>query len=391
MQDHEFGALQGAAHGRLVGQALGRIGAGDPQGLDFAVGCGLKHLHGRFAGLGRHVRHAPQPGHFGAVRGVGQITVGAEQIGQAADLAPAHGVGLTGQRKRPGPRLADLPGGQMQVDEGRVLGGAAAALVQALAVQAQCGCAGCAVCVPQAAEPARGLQQVGAWNATVLRHPIGGGVLHRVQERIKAVGMGIDIGAVLPTLRGQDMQHAVEQQHVGPGLQGQHQVGNVRGMRTPRIDHDDLHLRVGALGIFQPPKQDRVRKRRIGPGNEHALGVLQIVVARRRCVCAQGLFVARHGAAHAQARVGVDVVGADQALGQLVEDIVVLGQQLARHVETHRVRAMGLQGLGKGARGPVQRIAPRDGMGHSAALGAQQGLQQPGLARDGGAGGLGQR
>jgi hypothetical protein len=62
--------------------------------------------------------------------------VAAEQVGHAADLAPAHGVGLAGQRERAGAGLADLPGGQVQVDQRGVLGRAAAGLVQALAVQA---------------------------------------------------------------------------------------------------------------------------------------------------------------------------------------------------------------------------------------------------------------
>jgi hypothetical protein len=84
-------------------------------------------------------RHAPQRGHFGAVLRVGHVAVGAEQIGQAAHLAPAHGVGLAGQREGAGAGLADLAGGQVQVDQGGVLGRAAAGLVQALAVQAERG------------------------------------------------------------------------------------------------------------------------------------------------------------------------------------------------------------------------------------------------------------
>ena len=47
--------------------------------------------------------------------------------------------------------------------------------------------------------------------------------------------------------------------------------------------------------------------------------------------------VAGDGGGHAQARVGVDVVRAEEALGELVDRVVVLGQQLAGDVERDRV------------------------------------------------------
>jgi hypothetical protein len=75
---------------------------------------GLEQFHRGEAGLGGHVRHAPQARDFGAMLGVGQVAVRREQVGQAADLAPAHGVGLAGQRERAAAGLADLAGGEVQ-------------------------------------------------------------------------------------------------------------------------------------------------------------------------------------------------------------------------------------------------------------------------------------
>jgi hypothetical protein len=51
LHHHKFGALQRAAHGGLVGHALRRVGAGDPQGLDFAIGGGLEHFDCGFPGF----------------------------------------------------------------------------------------------------------------------------------------------------------------------------------------------------------------------------------------------------------------------------------------------------------------------------------------------------
>ena len=78
LHDDQLGALQSAAHGGLIRHGLGRIGAGNPQRLDFAIGGGLEHFHGGFAGLFRHRRHAPERGDFGAVRGVAQVAVATE-------------------------------------------------------------------------------------------------------------------------------------------------------------------------------------------------------------------------------------------------------------------------------------------------------------------------
>ena len=45
---------------------------------------------------------------------------------------------------------------------------------------------------------------------------------------------------------------------------------------------------------------------------------------------------------HAQPRIGVDIGRADEALHQLVGDVVVLGEQLAREIERDRVRPVAL-------------------------------------------------
>ena len=73
------------------------------------------------------------------MRRVNHVAVRADEISEAAHLAPAHGVGLASERERAGTGLANLPRGQVQVDERGVFGGAAAGLVKPLAVQAEGG------------------------------------------------------------------------------------------------------------------------------------------------------------------------------------------------------------------------------------------------------------
>ena len=69
-------------------------------------------------------RRAPEALHAVAMLGILDIHMRGEHVGEAADLAPAHGVGLAGDRERPHARPADAAGGEMAVDDGVDLVGA---------------------------------------------------------------------------------------------------------------------------------------------------------------------------------------------------------------------------------------------------------------------------
>lgn len=155
------------------------------------------------------------------------------------------------------------------------------------------------------------------------------------------------------------MQDAVEQCDVGAGQQRQVQVGQLAGVGAPRVDHDDADLRPSGLGGFQATEQDRVGEGHVAAGDQHAIGAVEVFVAARRCVGAQAALVADHRRGHAQARIAVDVVGADQSPRQLVEGVVVLGQQLAGDIEGHAVRPVFANGLGETPGGMFQGTPSR--------------------------------
>ena len=106
----------------------------------------------------------------------------------------------------------------------------------------------------------------------------------------------------------------------------------------------------------------------VGADDKNRACMVHIVVAGGGRIHAQRLLVASHRAAHAQTRIAVDVVGADQAFGQFVEDVVVLGQQLARDVETHRIGAVFGDDLAEFVGGQVQRGVPTEALRCHAAL-----------------------
>lgn len=92
--------------------------------------------------------------------------------------------------------------------------------------------------------------------------------------------------------------------------------------------------------------------------DHHAVAQLQVFVAAGRGVGAEAALVAHHGGGHAQPRIAVDIIGAHQCPGELVEGVVVLGQQLAGDVERHAVRAVLGDGLGEDAGGVIQGAVP---------------------------------
>ena len=165
-------------------------------------------------------------------------------------------------------------------------------------------------------------------------------VAHEILECGETVGMGVDVGAIDQPFPDQVMQHAVEQRDIGAGLDRQMQVGHRCSIGAARIDDDPADRRVGGFGRFQPSVQHRMRIRHVAASKENGLRVLEIFVAGRRAIGAQRQLVGGDRRRHAQARIGVDIVGAHQALGELVEEIVIFGQQLAGYIECDRIRAM---------------------------------------------------
>ncbi len=132
-------------------------------------------------------------------------------------------------------------------------------------------------------------------------------------------------------------QQAVEQHHVGTAAQRQVQVGILAGGGATRVDHHQPGAAPGA-GCPDALHQHRLAPRQVRAGQHDQVSLFQVGVIHRHHILAEGPQVPRHGRGHAQPRIGVDVGGADEAFGQLVGNVVVLGQQLAGDIQRHRVR-----------------------------------------------------
>jgi hypothetical protein len=284
LEDDELGFLERRAHAGKIRKRLHRVRAGDPEHLHLAARRGVEELDGGEAGPVRDARHVPQALHLSAVRRIAKVAVRREGRGEAAHLAPAHGVRLPGEAEGAGTQAPDLPGGQVQSDEGRVLRGAARRLVESLAVERERR--------TRAREPARGGDDVVGLDAADLRGPGGRAVARQRAHRIEAFRVPGDEAIVGELLPQHHVQHGVEERDIGAGKDGEVQIGARGGLRAARVDDDELRLRPALARLLQPAEEHRMRERRVGAGDEEALGVVEVLVARGRRIRAERLHVA---------------------------------------------------------------------------------------------------
>ncbi len=246
------------------------------------------------------------------------------------------------------------------------------ALVQALAVERERGLA-------RLGEPVRRLHDRRLVEPAQARRVLRRVVAHARLERLEAGGVRSDEGAVDEPSHSMTCSMPLNSATSLPGSSGRCRSAN-----------SAVSVRRGSATTTRMPGRARLassmRRNRIGcanamfePAMKTRVGVRQVVVARGRRVGAQRQLVAGHRAAHAQARVGIEVVGADQPLDELVVDVVVLGQPLARAVEADGVGAVRRDDRGEAVGGLVERLVPADARERAAARRAALRMQQPRL------------
>ena len=277
-----------------------------------------------------------------------------EHVGEAADFTSAHRVRLAGYGERSRARLADPASRQMAVDDRIDLVGPRRRLVDTLAVDSD-----------HASRPGE---------EVVERGKIAGGELRRGGCRFKAESarlgkrrvepdrMGADVVLIHAACLGKMREQSGEQRDVRAGREAQMQVGGVGRRGRARIDGDDLRSAL-LPRRHEPLVKDGVAPGEIGADEHNEIGELEILVQARHGVRAERPSVAGDRRSHAEARIGVDVGRADESFHQLVGDIIVLDQQLARDIEGDAVGSMRCDRLQKALRDEVERSLP-------AALGA---------------------
>ena len=219
-------------------------------------------------------------------------------------FAAAHRVGLSGERERAAAGFADRAGGQVQVADRVGVPGAVGALVEAHRPAAHP--------VRGLADPAGSRADVFVGDAGDFADVVGGVLLQEAGHHLPALGeLGDEFVVGVPVFDDQ-VQQPVEQREIGAGGDLQEQVGLVGGRGAARVDDDQLGA--GLDAIHHAQEQDRVAVGHVGADHEEHVGVVEVLVGAGRPVGAQRQLVAGARAGHAQPRVRLDLVGADEAL-----------------------------------------------------------------------------
>ena len=175
--------------------------------------------------------------------------------------------------------------------------------------------------------------------------------------------MSLQVLAIEAALKPDLEEQRLQQGDIASRSQRQVDVRDLGGSRRAGIDDDHLDLIPGrSLASADALEQDRVTGLHVGADDQEGAGLLNVAVSRRRRVGPEREVVGGHGRRHAEPRVGVLVVRSDVALGQLAEEVVVLGHQLSRAVEHHAVRSMLVHRAPNRARRLVDRLVPRSAM-----------------------------
>ncbi|MNG93135.1 hypothetical protein D3C79_520920 [compost metagenome] len=246
----------------------------------------------------------------------------------------------------------------MQVADRVAVPGAMDALVQAHGPAAHP--------VAGAADPFGGLDDVGLGQPGDGGHPVRGVVIEKGRQFVPAFGVAGDEVGVGVAVTQQHVQQAIEQGHVAAGAHLQEQVGLVGGGAAPWVDDDQLGTRLDP--VEQAQEQDRVTVGHVGADHQEHVGVLEVLVAAGRAIGTERQLVAAAGTGHAQARVGLDVAGADKALGQFVGQVLGLQRHLPGDIQRHGIGPVLVDDLAQ-ACGAVG-----DGLVHAAARGLLRAL-----------------
>ena len=135
------------------------------------------------------------------------------------------------------------------------------------------------------------------------------------------------------------------------------QVGGRGGRGAARIDGDDLRAALLARR-HQALIEDGMAPGHVAADLDDEIGFFQILIAAWHHILAEGAHMARHRGGHAKPRVGVDIARADEALHQLVGDIIVLGEELAGDIERDRIRPVRVADAGELVGDEIEHLDP---------------------------------
>ena len=184
----------------------------------------------------------------------------------------------------------------------------------------------------------------------------GGNSCRCCAQLLEALGVRLDVLAVVQPLLDDHVHQRVEQRDVGAGLELQH-VGGVALQRlAARVHHDQ---RLAALGrLLEVGRGDRVVLGRVGADHDDHVGVPRRGERRGHRARADVLEQRRDRGGVAEPRAVVDVVRAEAGADQLLDQIRLLVRALGRAEARERAAAVAVADRAQARGGDVERLLP---------------------------------
>jgi hypothetical protein len=350
-QDIEL--LQHLADARRVRHRRHRIGGDEPEPLDLACLDRGKDIGLREPALLREELRidAPEPGDLLTVGGLFEQPIAGEPRA-GRPLTRPHGVALAGDREPSAPRPPDIAGDQVEIVDGDDPVRAVRRLVDAHRPDGH-RCIRFGISAGDEANRVR-------INAADLGSLVRREVLEVLLEIVAAAGMLVDVIAVLESFVQDHVGETVEQDDIGAGRDRKMDVRHLGKHGHAWVDDDEREMALFAR-LLEAPIDHRMLLGQVRAHRQHAVGMLEVVVAARRSVGAERSLVAGNGRGHAKRGIAIVVVGADGAAHDLTQGVEFLRQELPGrdHREgvapVYRLDALDLAGRA------VKRSIPGDG------------------------------
>src|SRR5262249_48966857 len=155
------------------------------------------------------------------------------------------------------------------------------------------------------------------------------------------------------------LSHSIEQQQISAWNRCKMNVCELGSPRASRINDNQLAFFTGTPPLLHTLKERWMAFEGVGANDDDAVGVINILVAARRFVLAVNLRVAAGRRSHAQARIGVHVVGANAGFKEFVGGVGFFGEELSRTVEGYGIRSRSRDGFLELLRDKCHRFVPR--------------------------------
>ena len=177
-------------------------------------------------------------------------------------------------------------------------------------------------------------------------------------ELLEADGVLAHVRLVDPAVRDQLVYERVEQGEVRAAADGEVDVGAFGDRRRPRVDAHEARRVRARKAVEHPHPQHGLRLRDVVAVQRDGVGVVDVGVGAWLAVAAERLLERLRCGRRAQARVAVDVVGADARAGDHGLRVVLLEEQLAGRVEADRARPGVVEQLARAPHHRLHRLVP---------------------------------